>query len=742
MSFVFRQETYSAYSSSGEYSVTLYASQMTEDMEEVKVTDVNAGELISTISVNKVPSSVGQYKLLNTLPSVKAFKIEGGNYIPTSRGYFQGNALGFSIANADFSVYNVWTWPAAATSELGAGDIYVAGNNSGVVVGTDQIQAFYCHGSNYPNFKCELDGNSQAITGLENTIFSMEATPNGLSDTGVVALTTSANGSAIHLFSQGGNYRTQSIAGFTATNENSSYQRVDSLYTLWTTDGTTKITIYVYLDANLTLGTNVEIDAASLSKGPKQFCPTSITPNPNNLEQTFVTSQCDDDDTRIITFDLIVADNKLTVEYNSSKVLRSSKLGKGKVRVCSLGEEHIIQKDEANDKAISTTDNTSDDTFLGLDVANNAPGANPTIYCIKNSSNFLITTDSEYAALFGNRAGNIESRYHSVIGLGGYTVQYAVANLNGYTVGLKNGDKWKFQNIIVNGPAIFYTGAETAGEVEVDLKITALGAEVDTQKLKIDISTFNPEVTVVDKEAGSEPVQGSQALDTLVTITGPVFNVKLDKGTSSADINLTSAIADDSSYTPVFTKNMVPPTRIKSDKNGDNIGFVKKAGENSVDIYLYKDYTTLDESFTVPNVELNSVQAIDCANTDEVAFGMFGTVNGGINQLTWFVRDREEAPGKIDQGVIAGVDFLATDVKIVHVTLAAAVGIAIDNINQTAIAFTFTLKKVDGSWTVEISNMYTFHDCKQTFYFIPSNFFSQHRRYVGIQGRSRVGLHY
>lgn len=724
--YALREETYSAYSQvQGEEHVTIYASQVPGGVGSVDITDTQAQAVVSTISIDVKADSTGHYKLNVPLPNVKAFKEAQGNVVPTSRGYFAGNSLDFAIDGEDYNIFNTYTWPVAATADLGEGAIVVAGSVGGVVVNGENVQAFFCPGSIYNgSFKCALSGDAQTIGGLTAAIFAVEATPYDTSDNGIIALTANGADSQLHLFNSNNFYKAATMTGFVATPTNSNYQRVDTLYTVWTTDGTATITVYVFVDNNLTTGTNVVIDGTFFGKDLKDFCPTGIQSDPSNQEQTFITSQCANDETRIFTVKVVktVDTNVLTVTPVSSKALNSPKLGDGVVNVCSLGGEHIIQITTGN-KAISSTDNSSDGTFIGLDVEKNMGTDNVDMICIRGSQNFIIATDDSttgdhtYAALFGNRSGNIANRYHSINkldgDLAGYEVKYASWNLEGYTVALASGSNWRFQTVLVNGPKIVYTGPVTTETATVTLNVTALGEVAGTETFTLDVTKFNPVVEVKAEEAGSKPVEGAQTLDKLVKITGPIFNVELDKGTSEALISFTGAVVDDAAYVPKFDLDLIPPARIKADKDGNNIGFGPSTPFGGVNFYLYKDYTVLNHKFQINDQKLNSLNSIDCVNTSEVAFGVFGTVNGGINQLNWFIRELDETdPEKYNSGVIPGVEFFATEVQVLNVLLSKAVVLAIDSINNKALAFTIEPKKDAGEWNIEVTNKFTFNDCK------------------------------
>jgi hypothetical protein len=153
---------------------------------------------------------------------------------------------------------------------------------------------------------------------------------------------------------------------------------------------------------------------------------------------------------------------------------------------------------------ISSTDIGSDSTFTGLDVQTNLGTDNVDLICIRGSQHFVITTDqtvteTKYAALIGNRAGNIKNRYHSVNATpDGYTVADASWHLEGYTLTLtKAGSRPIFQTVILDGPKIVYTGAEVA-EQQVALKrklvqvqLSELKSLSSSQKLMLRLKNLN-----------------------------------------------------------------------------------------------------------------------------------------------------------------------------------------------------------------------------------------------------------
>jgi hypothetical protein len=270
----------------------------------------------------------------------------------------------------------------------------------------------------------------------------------------------------------------------------------------------------------LTAGTNVDIDSDFFAKTNAEFCPVSVQSNPSNPEQTIIVSQCTGDESRVFTIGVKKAEttNDLEAEFLTTKVFNNPLLGSGNIKVCALGSEHIIQT--LGNKKITSTDNSSDATYNELDVNTNIGTDKVDLICIRGSQNFIITTDDTtagdhtYAAMIGNRAGDIGNRYHSVNKLEtGYKVSAAAWHLEGYTVTLTGADQ-QFQTVILNGPKIVYTGDKTAGATEVDLNVSALGEAVTpTPTFSVTIDEFVSEVTVQADEQGSKPVQGSQTLD-------------------------------------------------------------------------------------------------------------------------------------------------------------------------------------------------------------------------------------
>jgi hypothetical protein len=64
--------------------------------------------------------------------------------------------------------------------------------------------------------------------------------------------------------------------------------------------------------------------------------------------------------------------------------------------------------------------------------------------------------------------------------------------------------------------------------------------------------------------------------------------------------------------------------------------------------------------------------------------------------------------------VIEGLDFFATDIRIVRIVGDQALALLIDNINNRAISMVIE-PKFDGSkWNIEISNAELFKDCKSS----------------------------
>lgn len=81
--------------------------------------------------------------------------------------------------------------------------------------------------------------------------------------------------------------------------------------------------------------------------------------------------------------------------------------------------------------------------------------------------------------------------------------------------------------------------------------------------------------------------------------------------------------------------------------------------------------------------------------------------------MNWFIRELDETdPEKYNSGVIPGVEFFATEVQVLNVLLSKAVVLAIDSINNKALAFTIEPKKDAGEWSIEVTNKFTFNDCK------------------------------
>lgn len=409
----------------------------------------------------------------------------------------------------------------------------------------------------------------------------------------------------------------------------------------------------------------------------------------------------------------------LQITILKSKSITSPKIGNGGVKVCALGGENIVQKTVGN-FIISSTDNVNDGTYTELDVTNNISD-NVKILCIRGSPNFVIYEDSvqgdqRYAAMFGNRGGNIGNRYHSVNklsgDLAGYKVQNVSWSLTGYTVAVNSGSNQKFQSIVLDGPHLVYTGG-LIPPTQVSLTVSALGESVaDPIKFNLEIIAFDPKVVVEVKSATSKPTKGTTNLSDLVNITGPVFNAGLDQGDLKLNVTANAAIPANTAYVPVFEKNLIPPVFIKNDRTGRNIGYGPIGPNGGVNVYIYKNVITIDKKFILPDLKLNTFNSIDCVNTEDVTYGVFGTVKGGQNQLVLFVKDNDH-PDPFTQ-VIEGIDFFATDIRIVRISGDVALALLIDDVNHKAISMTIE-PKFDGSkWNIEISNGELFKDCRSS----------------------------
>lgn len=374
--------------------------------------------------------------------------------------------------------------------------------------------------------------------------------------------------------------------------------------------------------------------------------------------------------------------------------------GDKNLKICSLGNEHIIQNLDAS-KVISSSDLSSNNGFQKIDVSTFLGSTDVDLVCIRGSMNFIVANnaasgDKSYTAMFGNRAGDIQNRFHSLNKLGddlsGYTVDSASWHLSGYTVTLKNGNLKKFQTVILDGPWVFYSG-DVLKKTDINLTVTSLGEAVATEKFSIQIDAFNPDVTVSTIKADSKPVKGVQTLSSIIDIQGPVFDIALEKNGSNANVTLQGAFQNDSSFKPVYTQDLAPPARIKGDQKskGYNIGYAQNA--QGVAIYLYESYTTLQETFQV-TANINSFEAIDVVHLgdNDITFGIMGTVDGSNNQLQWFAK----STGKEDlvMEVIPGAEKLfITEVKIVQVQGFNCVALAIDKLHKRAVYFVIQLQQ-------------------------------------------------
>jgi len=604
--------------------------------------------LFSTITLNILQNSKGGYARTASLPSVVNYKQDQLVRVPTSRAYFKGNGLDFSIENPDFKIYNVYTWRDAATEGI-TGDITIAGSVGGVTTDltATTIQALYCNvvGLN-ANFKCLTDGTPLTVTGLTSTVFAVEATPYDLTDSSIIAVTTSAADTQVTLFNKGAPTKQAVITGFVATSATTHYQRIETLYTVWTI-AQGKITVNTWDNSDLTGGKTVVVDNTTFAiPVATNFCPVSVQSNPANAGQTFVVSSCDNGQNAIVRiYTLGVSQNPdktLKVEAAETyKTLINRQYGDKNLRICSLGNEHIIQNLDDSD-TISSTDLSSNNGFQKIDVSTFLGSTNVDLVCIRGSMNFIVannaaTGDKSYTAMFGNRAGDIQNRFHSLNtltgDLSGYQVDSASWHLSGYTVTLKNGNLKKFQTVILDGPWVFYSG-DVLAKTDINLTVKSLGEDVAVEKFSIQIDAFKPDVTVSTIKADSKPVQGVQLLSSIIDIQGPVFDIALEKNGSPANVTLQGAFQNDQSFKPVFTQDLAPPARIKSDpkSKGYNIGYAQNA--QGVAIYLYEAYTTLQETFQV-TANINAFEAIDVAHLgdNDITFGVMGTVNGSTNQL-------------------------------------------------------------------------------------------------------------
>jgi hypothetical protein len=458
--------------------------------------------LFSTVTLNIFEDSTNGYQLTSPLPSVLNYKQDQLVKVPTSRAYFKGNSLDFTIENPDFKIYNVYTWRDTATAGI-TGDITIAGSVGGVTTDLTNktVQAFYCNVvGRYANFKCQLDGDATTITDLASLVFAEEATPYDLADSSIIAVTTTATDTQINVFRKGSPVKKAVVSGFVATAANTSYQRIETLYTVWAIS-TGAVNVYTWDDSSLP-GDPVKIDNTTFGiNRPEDFCPVSVQSNPADPGQTFLVSSCDNGQNAIVRiYTLEVSQNQdktLKIDPNPIyKTLIDRQYGDKNLKVCSLGSEHIIQNQDAS-KTISSTDLISNNGFQQIDVSTYLKTSDLTLICIRGSMNFIVASSSGYTAMFGNKAGDVKNRFHSLNllsgDLAGYTVESASWHLSGYTVTLKKDNTKKFQTVILDGPWIFYTG-DVLKKTDIDLKVSSLGAALQTEKFSIQIDEFSSTV--------------------------------------------------------------------------------------------------------------------------------------------------------------------------------------------------------------------------------------------------------
>ena len=262
--------------------------KLSQDTESSKI-------LFSTLTLTIQENSTTGYSRTAQLPSVVNYKQDQLVRVPTSRAFFKGNNLDFSIDSPDFKIYNVYTWRDTATEGI-AGDLTIAGSVGGVatdIVGST-IQAFYCSvvGLN-ASFSCQTDGDATTVTGLASTIFAVEATPYDLTDSSIIAVTTTATDTQLTLFNKGKLTKQAAISGFVATKDTAHYQRIETLYTLWTISGGV-ITVTTWDNSDLTGAKTVTVNSATFGiPAAANFCPIAVQSNPADPGQTFVVSSCD-----------------------------------------------------------------------------------------------------------------------------------------------------------------------------------------------------------------------------------------------------------------------------------------------------------------------------------------------------------------------------------------------------------------------------------------------------------------
>ena len=708
--FSLRTSTYSTFSSvSDQLYVSIFTKNIVGNQAVIKFRKENASSftLFSTVTINLSQDSTGGYSRTAQLPSVVNYKQDQLIKVPTSRTYFTGNSLDFAIENPDFKIYNTYTWRDSATEGIN-GDISIAGSVGGITTDSTNktVQAFYCDvvGLN-ANFKCQLDGEATSISDFVATIFAVEATPYDLTDSSIIAVTTSAVDTQVNIFKKGSPSKSDTITGFVATSLNTHYQRIEQLYTIWQIAGG-KITVSTWDNSSLTGAKTVTVDNTTFGiVEPLSFCPVSVQSNPADPGQTFVVSSCDNAQNAIVRiYTLEVSQNQdktLKVQANETyKTLINRQYGDKNLKICSLGSEHIIQNVDAS-KAISSADLVSNNGFQQIDVSTYLKSSDVDLICIRGSMNFIVANnsaagDKSYTAMFGNRAGNILNRYHSLNlldgDLSGYQVESASWHLSGYTVTLKKGTQKKFQTVILDGPWIFYTG-DTLAKTDIELKVSSQGQNIATEKFSIQIDAFISTVKVSTIKADSKPVKGVQPLSSIVDISGPVYDLVLEKNGSTANVTLQGAFQDDKTFKPVYTKDLAPPMRVKSDQKskGYNIGYSQNA--QGIAVYLYENYTTIQEIFQI-NANINSFEAIDVVHLgdNDITFGIIGTVDGSNNQLQWFAK----STGKEDlkMGLIQGAEKLfITEVKIVQVQGFNCVALGIDKINKRAVYFVIQLNQ-------------------------------------------------
>jgi hypothetical protein len=281
-----------------------------------------------------------------------------------------------------------------------------------------------------------------------------------------------------------------------------------------------------------------------------QFCPQSINKNPNDPAYIDILSSCGGEN-RFMTYSTVNITDFLSVQSN---ILVEAPLGEEIDSICNIGGELLYApKNQADAAKLYAQPTGSINSFTDMRPADAGYKSIDGMICVRDSESAIVygkdmNGKDQLSVIFGQSSLDSRNRYHSTMNYDGKNIYSVIGalDMNRVVVTLstaneKDDMEFTFFHFFLDGPTLLFNKDVTKLKPvpTQTFNLVQDGTVSSSQDFSITYMEYNSDVKFHRKDQGSTPPTstGTYKIDSLGSLEGPIFNVKVNDSNSSLESN-------------------------------------------------------------------------------------------------------------------------------------------------------------------------------------------------------------